>query len=118
MVDGTQDDVADFHGERRVIHGAVQQSRAALPLRGMAGAGQTRVFYMGVQRLAQIAQALIAHGLPPDTPAAIVQDGARPTQSVLAHPLRRLVEIAPPYGPRPGLLIIGETVRLSPSFEE
>ena len=100
------------------LPGHLADDQASHDWQALAGAGQTRVFYMGVQRLAQIAQALIAHGLPPDTPAAIVQDGARPTQSVLAHPLRRLVEIAPPYGPRPGLLIIGETVRLSPSFEE
>lgn len=100
------------------LPGHLADDQASHDWQALAGAGQTRVFYMGVQRLAQIAQALIAHGLPPDTPAAIVQDGARPTQSVLAHPLRRLVEIASPYGPRPGLLIIGETVRLSPSFEE
>ena len=100
------------------LPGHLADDEATHDWRALARPGQTRVFYMGVQRLAQIAQALIAHGLPPDTPAAIVQDGARPTQSVLAHPLRRLVEIAPPYGPRPGLLIIGETVRLSPSFEE
>ena len=71
---------------------------------------------MGIQRLAQIAERLIAHGLPPETPAAIVRDGTRPTQTVLACSLRRLVERAPAYGPQPGLLIIGETVQLSPDF--
>lgn len=82
----------------------------------LARPGQTRVFYMGVQRLAQIAQQLIAHGLPPDTPAAIVRDGARPSQTVTATGLRNLVAQAPAYGPQPGLLIIGETVQLSPEF--
>ena len=53
------------------------------------------------------------HGLAPDTPAAIVRDGTRPTQTVIACSLRRLVEMAPAYGPQPGLLIIGETVRMS-----
>lgn len=33
----------------------------------LARPGQTRVFYMGVQRLAHIAEQLITHGLPPDT---------------------------------------------------
>lgn len=100
------------------LPGHLADAQASHDWQALARAGQTLVFYMGVQRLAQIAQALIAHGLPPDTPAAIVQDGTRPTQRVLAHPLRLLVEIAPPYGPRPGLLIVGETVRLSPSYEE
>ncbi len=82
----------------------------------LARPGQTRVFYMGVQRLAQIAQQLISHGLSPDTPAAIVRDGARPTQTVIATSLQNLVARAPAYGPQPGLLIIGETVQLSPEF--
>lgn len=78
---------------------------------------QTRVFYMGVQRIGLIASQLVAHGLAPDTPAAIVQDGTRDTQHVLATGLATLVEQAPPYGPRPALLIIGETVALSPHFK-
>lgn len=83
----------------------------------LAKPGQTRVFYMGVQRLTQIAQHLIAHGLPPDTPAAIVYDATRATQTVIATGLSALVALAPAYGPRPGLLIIGETVQLSPDFK-
>lgn len=83
----------------------------------LARPGQTRVFYMGIQRLPHIAERLMAHGLSPDTPAAIVRDGTRPSQTVLACPLRRLVQVAPAYGPQPGLLIIGETVQLSPHFQ-
>jgi uroporphyrin-III C-methyltransferase len=84
----------------------------------LARPGQTRVFYMGIQRLALIAEQLISHGLPPSTPAAIVRDGTRATQEVFACSLSRLVELAPTYGPRPGLLIIGETVQLSPDFQK
>ena len=83
----------------------------------LAKPGQTRVFYMGVQRLALIAEQLISHGLPSNTPAAIVRDGTRSTQEVWACPLSQLVALAPAYGPRPGLLIIGETVQLSPEFQ-
>lgn len=83
----------------------------------LARPGQTRVFYMGIQRLPHIAERLMAHGLSPDTPAAIVRDGTRPSQTVLACPLHRLVQVAPAYGPQPGLLIIGETVQLSPHFQ-
>lgn len=77
---------------------------------------QTRVFYMGVERIATIASRLIAHGLAPTTPAAIVQDGTRVGQRVFATGLAALVECAPAYGPRPALLVIGETVGLSPHF--
>ena len=84
----------------------------------LARPGQTRVFYMGVQRLAQIAKALIDHGLAQDTPAAIVRDGTRSTQVVIATGLRDLVAQAPAYGPQPGLLIIGETVSLSAAYRQ
>lgn len=83
----------------------------------LARPAQTLVFYMGVARLARIAERLMAHGLPPDTPAALVLDGTRPTQTVLARPLQVLASQAPPYGPRPGLLIIGPTVALSPHYQ-
>ena len=83
----------------------------------LARPGQTRVFYMGIQRLSVIAENLFLHGLAPDTPAAIVRDGTRPSQQVIACSLSRLVEMAPPYGPQPGLLIIGETVRLCTGFQ-
>lgn len=83
----------------------------------LARPNQTRVFYMGVAHIGAIARTLIAHGLPPETPAAVVQDGTRPTQQVWAMGLSSLVEHAPAPGPRPGLLIIGETVALSPHFQ-
>lgn len=99
------------------LPGHLADDNATHDWQALARPGQTRVFYMGLQRLAQIAQQLIAHGLAPDTPAAIVYDGARASQTVIATGLRQLVARAPGYGPRPGLLIIGETVELSPDFQ-
>ncbi|MDP2035540.1 MAG: uroporphyrinogen-III C-methyltransferase [Polaromonas sp.] len=98
------------------LPGHLADDTASHDWQALARPGQTRVFYMGVQRLPQIAEQLIAHGLPPDTPAAIVRDGTRSTQTVLATGLRDLVARAAAYGPHPGLLIIGETVQLSPDF--
>lgn len=100
------------------LPGHLAQDEATHDWQALARPGQTRVFYMGVQRLAQIAERLFTHGLALDTPAAIVRDGTRPTQTVIACRLRRLVEMAPAYGPQPGLLIIGETVRMSPYFHD
>lgn len=98
------------------LPGHMAQGNSPPDWAALARPGQTRVFYMGVQRLAQIAHQLIAHGLSPETPAAIVRDGTRASQTVLATELNALVVLAPAYGPQPGLLIIGETVRLSPQF--
>jgi uroporphyrin-III C-methyltransferase len=107
----------DFAASCVFLPGHLADDEATHDWRALARPGQTRVFYMGIQRLRQIAERLIAHGLLPDTPAAIVRDGTRPTQTVLACPLHRLVEQAPAYGPQPGLLVIGETVQLSPHFK-
>ncbi len=106
----------DFAASCVFLPGHLADDDATHDWRALARPGQTRVFYMGVQRLAQIAQQLISHGLDPNTPAAIVRDGARPTQSVMATRLCNLVARAPAYGPQPGLLIIGETVQLSPDY--
>lgn len=107
----------DFAASCVFLPGHLADDGATHDWRALARPGQTRVFYMGIQRLSHIAERLMAHGLSPDTPAAIVRDGTRPTQTVLACRLRRLVDQAPAYGPQPGLLIIGETVQLSPDFE-
>ena len=98
------------------LPGHLAEGNAAPDWAALARPGQTRVFYMGVQRLAQIAQQLIAHGLAPDTPAAIVRDGTRASQTVIATGLSNLVARAPAYGAPPGLLIIGETVQFSPDY--
>lgn len=98
------------------LPGHMAEGNSPLDWDALARPGQTRVFYMGVARLSHIAEQLIVHGLPPDTPAAIVRDGTRATQTVIATGLRDLVARAPAHGPQPGLLIIGETVQLSPHF--
>lgn len=99
------------------LPGHLADERRSLDWAALSRPAQTRVFYMGVARLEAIAQQLIGHGLPPDTPSAIVYDGARSRQRVLACGLEKLVQRAGVPGPRPGLLIVGETVTLSPHFQ-
>lgn len=100
------------------LPGHLADGSADLDWPALARPAQTLVFYMGVERIARIAAQLIAHGLPEDTPAAIVRDGTRDTEEVLATGLAALVRLAPAHGPRPGLLIIGQTVRLSPHYRQ
>lgn len=101
------------------LPGHLADERQSLDWVALARPAQTRVFYMGISRLASIARQLIAHGLPPATPAAIVYDGTRKQQQVLACGLATLVRTSTPArDSRPGLLIVGETVALSPYFNE
>lgn len=78
-----------------------------------ANAKQTLVFYMSLVSLPVISEELLAHGLPADTPAALVQQGTTPHQRVLISNLAdiandaRANDIQPP-----SLLIIGQVVQL------
>lgn len=79
----------------------------------LARPGQTVVFYMGVVTLPRVCTELMAHGLPPDWPVALVEDGTQPTQRVLLGTLSDLpgkVAAAAPSGA--SLIIVGEVVKL------
>lgn len=100
------------------LPGHLADEQQSLDWAALARPRQTRVFYMGVARLASIARQLVDHGLPPQTPAAMVYDGTRSRQQVLACGLATLVRKASARESRPGLLIVGETAALSPYFHE
>lgn len=61
----------------------------------------TIVLMMGVERLGQFADALLAAGRPADTPVAIVEDGTMPTQRVLRSTLDKVAADAKEAGVRP-----------------
>ena len=74
---------------------------------------QTVVIYMGLVGLDQICAKLMAHGLPANTPAAVVQQGTTIRQRVVVGDLSNLAvkvnaaELKPPC-----LIIVGEVVKL------
>ena len=75
---------------------------------------ETLVIYMGVSAAERIARALIAHGLPPATPAAIVENGTRPNQRTLVGTLAELGGLVAAHDVTgPALIVIGEVVRLA-----
>ncbi|MDB5976245.1 MAG: cysG [Nevskia sp.] len=79
----------------------------------LAQRGQTVVIYMGLHTLPQLCQQFIAHGLPADWPAALVEEGTSPKQRVLTGTLGDLplrVSAAGVQGA--SLVIVGEVVRL------
>ncbi len=79
----------------------------------LAGPNQTVVFYMGRLSLPIICQQLIAHGLSPEHPIALVEEGTLPTQSVITGTLSSLPgDLNPEATARASLLIVGEVVNL------
>ena len=74
---------------------------------------QTVVVYMGLLGLPVLCAGLVAHGLPADTPAAVVQQGTTREQQVVTGTLRTLAsQVADAMLMPPTLIIIGEVVRL------
>jgi len=74
---------------------------------------QTVVIYMGLTGLDTICRKLIEHGLPPDWPAAVVQQGTTRHQRVIAATLADLAQKVESTGFKaPTLTIIGEVVKL------
>ncbi|AVR90098.1 uroporphyrinogen-III C-methyltransferase [Thauera aromatica] len=78
---------------------------------------QTVVIYMGISRLAEICRQFIAHGLPPDTPAGVIERGTTHAQRVVVADLATLAERVHQEGVRPpSLTVIGRVVGLYPKL--
>ena len=75
----------------------------------LSQANQTLAFYMGVSGLARLRDNLIAHGRAASTPFALVENGSRPEQRVIAGTLDELPELARRHAVQaPALLVVGE----------
>jgi uroporphyrin-III C-methyltransferase len=76
---------------------------------GLAGQGRTLVIYMGLATAEAIAEKLIADGLAPDMPVAVIENATRPQMRVLRGPLAGLPEIVSRHRVRsPAVIVIGE----------
>lgn len=83
---------------------------------GLAGKGRTLVIYMGVKTAPQIADKLMADGLAPDMPLAIIENAARPEMRVLRGPLAALPELVERENVvSPALIVIGDVTARSNS---
>ncbi|MBS0544056.1 MAG: uroporphyrinogen-III C-methyltransferase [Proteobacteria bacterium] len=77
---------------------------------------QTVVIYMGLGALDIICRELIAHGLPADTPAAVIHAATTPQQRSVHSPLARLPAAVREAAIRaPALIMIGDVVALQPA---
>lgn len=76
---------------------------------GLAGKSRTLVIYMGVATAPQIAEKLMADGLAPDMPVAVIENGARPGMRVLRGLLAGLPDLIEREAVvSPALILIGE----------
>jgi uroporphyrin-III C-methyltransferase len=76
---------------------------------GLAGKGRTLVIYMGVATAPDIADKLMADGLAPDVPVAVIENATREDMRVLRGVLAALPDlVARERVKSPALIVIGE----------
>jgi uroporphyrin-III C-methyltransferase len=81
---------------------------------GLAGAGRTLVIFMGVKTAPQIAEKLMADGLAPDMPLAVIERACHARMRVLRGPLAGLPDLVEvEQVGSPALIVIGEVARES-----
>jgi uroporphyrinogen III methyltransferase/synthase len=84
-----------------------------LPWDALARQGGTLVFLMGVKHLAEIAGALVRHGLPADTPAAAIERGTTGAQRTVVATIGTIGARAAAAAIRaPAVVVVGATVGL------
>src|SRR5262249_37433376 len=78
-----------------------------------AGVGGTLIFSMGTRQLRNNMQRLLNHGLPAETPVALIRWGTRPDQEVLTGTVATIADLAAgrSFEP-PAIAVVGEVVRL------
>ncbi len=80
----------------------------------LAAARQTLAVYMGVETAGRTAARLMAQGLAPGTPAAVIENGTLASQKAVVGTLRDLEALVRDNGiTGPALILIGEVVRLA-----
>ncbi|MDX2277517.1 MAG: uroporphyrinogen-III C-methyltransferase [Hyphomonadaceae bacterium] len=75
-----------------------------------AAAAETAVIYMGASQAEQVADALIARGVPAARPVALIESASTPRQRIIRGALAELAALAAQLGDGPALMIVGETV--------
>ena len=83
----------------------------------LAKPGITAVFYMGLARVQHIAAKFVQHGAPKTLPAALIAQGTRENQRVIAGTLATIADAAARSRlESPTLLVVGEVVSLHDSL--
>lgn len=97
----------------RFVTGHLKNDTCNLPWKDFVQNNQTLVFYMGLVGLPIICQQLVAHGMSPEMPVALVSRGTTPHQQVVTGDLTNIVErVERNAVPAPTLVIIGNVVTL------
>lgn len=85
----------------------------------LARTGQPIIVYMGISKLAQIAEAFLRAGLDPHTPVAIIASATFPEERILETELATAAADAQNNGmASPAIVIVGRIAALSPGLRQ
>jgi len=109
----------DFCSSLHIITGHKRENGAlALDYGSLVKLNGTLVFLMSVASCGEIAAGLLAAGMAPDMPAAVVENGTRPEQRKLVSTVSALGEDVKKAGIRsPALILVGKVCALSGRFD-
>jgi uroporphyrin-III C-methyltransferase / precorrin-2 dehydrogenase / sirohydrochlorin ferrochelatase len=100
------------------VTGHLKDGTIDLNWAALAQPNQTVVFYMGLHGAPTLCKEMIAHGMPPTTPVALVQKGTTPDQKTIVGTLETLDEIVKTHEFKPPtLIIVGEVVSMKEKLE-
>jgi len=103
----------DYAQSCMFVTGHLKDGSMDLDWPALARPRQTIVVYMGLLGLPMLCANLVAHGLSPDLPAAVIQQGTTADQRVVTGTLETLPRlVAEAMLQPPTLIIIGDVVRL------
>lgn len=106
------------HSVRFITGHLAAEGSLELDWNGLADPETTLVVYMGLTNLETICRQLINHGLPPETPAAAINQGTRPKQRTVQAALSDLAEAVDNAALSGAtLLVIGKVVSLAPELD-
>lgn len=93
------------------VTGHAKDGEPDLDWSALANLKQTLVIYMGVSTIARSCARLVEHGLDPQTPAAVIENGTLPEQKTVTGSLEDLAALVAANGIKgPGLFIVGDVV--------
>lgn len=99
-------------------HENPEKDSSALDIQGIASAQGTKVILMGMSRLEQTLQALMAAGQPGDTPAAAVQWATTARQRTVHATVATLAEAVQAAGlSSPAVVILGDVTKLAAELD-
>ncbi|MEO3787612.1 uroporphyrinogen-III C-methyltransferase [Actinocorallia sp. B10E7] len=87
---------------------------SSVDYRALAESGTTLVFLMAVRTLPEIAEALLEAGMPAETPAATIADGASSGQRAVRSTLAKIADLVRAEGiTAPAVTVIGSVVSIN-----